>query len=219
MKMNEALLAQLQETFELTKNDIGNDSALSAKGMHFTLRTFEIKGIGHLCLMDMKAMAGIMKMETAVISAETIDMPLFNLDRILVMNRHTQLIEFYDTTLEPQAEEAREGFLRLSNTDPDLKNYDAGEHWYDSILMPYSYMKTAKGNLVRFDTACRNYMSEYIRQAQNAPACNKEDKQKKTYAFAKGLLDAGGPAVNQFRKLFGEETAERIVLKHMYGIN
>ena len=89
MKMNDALLSQLKNSFEITENDIGDDASLSAKGMHFTLRTYEVKDLGHLCLLDMKAMLGLMKMETAVLSAETADLPLFNLDRILVMNKHT----------------------------------------------------------------------------------------------------------------------------------
>lgn len=218
MKMNDALLSQLKNSFEITENNIGDDASLSAKGMHFTLRTYEVKDLGHLCLLDMKAMLGLMKMETAVLSAETADLPLFNLDRILVMNKHTQLIEFYDTLLGPQPAEAAAGYERIRNADARLADYESGEHWYDPILLPYSYMKTAKGNLDRFDHACRSYMNEYICQAKAAPVCDKAEKQEKTFAFAKGLLDNGGPAVNQFRKLFGEETTERLVLHHMYGV-
>ncbi|MCR5794564.1 MAG: hypothetical protein K6G61_04360 [Solobacterium sp.] len=218
MNMNDALLSKLKESFVVTENDTGKDASLSAKGMHFTLRTYEVKDLGHLCLLDMKAMFGLMKMETAVLSAETIDMPLFNLDRISVMKKHTQLIEFYDTLLEPQTAEAAACFERIRNADARLADYESGEHWYDSILLPYSYMKTSRGALNRFDMACRSFMGEYIRQTETAPVCVREEKQKKTFAFAKGLLDAGGPAVDLFRKLFGEETTERLVLHHMYGV-
>ena len=36
--------------------------------------------------------------------------------------------------------------------------------------------------------------------------------------YARTLLEKGGPAVNQFKKLFGEETARRLILGHMYGV-
>ena len=37
--------------------------------------------------------------------------------------------------------------------------------------------------------------------------------------FAVNLYNNGGPAVDQIKKLFGEETAKRLILRHMYGVD
>ena len=57
----------------------------------------------------------------------------------------------------------------------------------------------------------------WLKQAKEAKKCDPAKKQEKINAFAEELVSQGGPAVDQFKKLFGEETARRIVLKHMYG--
>ena len=40
---------------------------------------------------------------------------------------------------------------------------------------------------------------------------------EKIEAFAQKLAANGGSAVNMFTKLFGQETADRMVIHHMYG--
>ena len=66
--MNEQFLEMLKKEYDVTESNIGNDANLSKSGMKFNIRSFEVKGLGHLCLMSMKAMLGLMKMETAVLS-------------------------------------------------------------------------------------------------------------------------------------------------------
>ena len=43
-------------------------------------------------------------------------------------------------------------------------------------------------------------------------------KQAKNRAFAERLFAEGGPAVDQVTKLFGTETARRLILRYMYGV-
>ena len=43
-------------------------------------------------------------------------------------------------------------------------------------------------------------------------------KKEKVAAFAETLFSQGGPAVDTIVKLFGRETAERLILHHMYGV-
>lgn len=217
--MNDMVLKLLEKDFKLRHLNIGNDVHLSAKGMDFVINSYDIEGYGHLCTIAMKAMLGLMKMETAVICAENKDMPLFNMDRIDAMGKHTQIVEMYDNQIHYITEEFFDAFMEIKDKDHNVENYTSGSHWYDDILYPFSYAKTKKGNCEVFDIACENYLKEYLKQAETARTCNVEDKKEKTRQFAQGLLDNGGPAVNQFRKLFGEETTRRIVLKHMYGID
>lgn len=216
MKMNEQLITLLDYTFAMQENDIGEDADLSAKGMHFNIRSFDAPELGHVCTIKMKAMGGIMQMETLVISPEYKDVPLMNFDRVSVPFKNTQMIELYNVLVDDRDDLPPGYFKLLKNTDKDLPDYESGEHWYDDLLAPYSYAKTARGNISRFDTICMNYMNEYLRQLKYAPECDRQARRDKTGEFARQLLDNGGPAVNQFRKLFGEETTERLILKHMY---
>lgn len=216
--MNEKILTKLKEAYEIEEHDIGGDAHLSGKGMKYQLHTYHIKGLGHLCTMKMSAMLGIMKMETAVIAAEEKDVPMMNIDFIEVMGRRTQLVEFYDNQLNPLPEKAQDAYMKIKNSTPELQDYQSGEHWYDSILYPFSYGKVKKGDPAVFDKVCMEYLEEYIRQAKEAPDCDPTAKKARTEAFAQGLLDNGGPAVNTFKKQFGDETTARIVRRHMYGV-
>ena len=216
--MNDQVLEMLKKEFEVKQLNIGDDASLSKKGMKFNMRSFEVKDLGHLFLMDMKAMFGLMKMETAVIASETKDVPLFNIDSISAMGNKTQLVEFYDNQIDPLTEESAERYMKIKESGPELEPYVSGEHWYDPILYPFSYAKKKKGNTEVFDEICRKYVAEYLEQLKTAPECDPEAKKVKTAAFAQGLLDHGGPAVDQFRKLFGEDATKRIVLGHMYGV-
>ena len=219
MKMNEALLSQLKNTYRVVENDIGEDAKLSAKGMTFRLRTFEAEGLGHVCLLSMSGMLGLMQMQTFVLSPETIDLPLLNMDRVSVLSRKTQMVEFYRTLLTPESDDNFAEYMWIKNKDTDLKDYVSGEHWYDSLLAPYSYAKVSTGiSIKRFDRTCSEYMREYIRRCRIEKPCSKEEKMEKTRAFAQQLIDEGGPAVSQYRKLFGDEVTSRIVLHHMYGL-
>ncbi len=214
--MNELLLDRLKKEYEVKQLDIGKDAVLSKKGMRFETAAYDVKGLGHLCTMSMKAMMGLMKMETAVLTAQEKDLPLFNLDRIVAMGKNTQLVEFYDSQIKPLSQEAYDGFMKIKETSEKFEDYVSTERWYDSILYPFTYgQKNGKGKA--FDTVCERYIEEYLKQAKEAEKCDPAKKQEKISAFAQELVSQGGPAVDQFKKLFGEETARRIVLKHMYG--
>ena len=216
--MNELMLESLKKHYEVIPVDIGKDGFLSNKGMNFEIKCYEVKDLGHLCLMKMTAMLGLMKMETAVLSADQRDVPLFNMDRVVVFGNKTQIIELYDSQIEPLSEEDVGRYVRIKKEAPVPKPYEAGEHWYDSLLYPFSYR--AKGRDAKvFDDICQKYIDEYIRQAKAAPKCDHRQKQEKNRVLPEGLVKNGGPAVNQFRKLFGEETARRIVLNRMYGLD
>jgi hypothetical protein len=58
----------------------------------------------------------------------------------------------------------------------------------------------------------------FVSQLKEAPICDFEAKNAKIEAFAQNLATNGGSAVMLFKKLFGEETANRVVIHHMYGV-
>lgn len=210
---------QLSRTYSMKQLDLGADARLSKKGFTFDTESFEITELGHLCIMRMKAMLGLMRMETVILSVTHRDMPLINLDYVKAAGKETQIVELYNTQIASEAEELQEAFRKIRDRDADLADYtSAGTHWYDDILYPCSYHKTGKGVSDRLAGAARDCAGKYLSLLSSAPACDPAEKQDKTRDFTETLLKSGGPAIDQMTRLFGRDTAERMILRHMYGV-
>ena len=54
----------LEKQYALKKEDLGADARLSRKGMVFETEAYEVRDLGHLCILRMNAFLGLMKMET-----------------------------------------------------------------------------------------------------------------------------------------------------------
>ncbi len=216
--LGETVYGLLARRYALKKRDLGADTRLSKSGMTFTTEVYEIPALGQLCLLRMNAMLGLMKMETAVLAVNGKDLPLLNLDWVRALGRETQLVELYDTQLAPYPPEKLAAFEALRARDAELPEPPAaGARWYDAILYPCSYRKAGKGLTERLARAASDYLETYLGQLAEAPACEAAAKKEKTRAFAERLIAEGGPAVDQVTKLFGAETAKRLILRHMYG--
>ena len=210
---------QLSRTYALKQLDLGADARLAKKGFIFETESYEIAGLGHLCIMRMKAMLGLMRMETVVLSVTHKDVPLFNLDYVKAFGKETRMAELYDTQISFEPEDLQKAFRQIQDRDSDLADYASpGAHWYDDILYPCSYHKTGKGVSDRLAGAARDCGGTYISLLASAPPCDPAEKQGKTRYFAETLFASGGPAVDQVTRLFGHDTAERLILRHMYGI-
>ena len=213
------LLRQLSQHYRIHRVDIGEDARLSKNGFVFDTHTYEIKDVGHLCMMNMKAMFGLMRMETVILASTKKDMPLMNMDWIKVPGKQTLLGELYDTQLTPWPEKSQAAFLQISDRDHDLPDYSSGsEHWYDSLLYPCSYHKAGRGIGPRLEASAADFSSLFIRQMAELPACDYEAKKAMIETFAQKLAVNGGSAVKLFTKLFGQETANRMIINHMYGV-
>lgn len=217
--LRDSVLAALERNHTLTQEDLGADACLPAKGMTFETETWEIRGIGHLCVMQMKAFFGLMRMETAVIAPTCVDVPLFNLDWVKALGNETQIAELYDTQLSPWPPECLEAFDFVCGQYADLPDAPSGDaRWYDDILYPCSFHKKGRRLTERMSGAAQDYLTVYAGLLAAAPTCDEQKKAAKVQAFAEQLFAEGGPAVDQVTKLFGEQTGRRLVLQHMYGV-
>lgn len=218
MALRSSVLSALQRDFALRQENLGADAHLSAKGMVFETEAWEIPGVGHLCVMQMNAFFGLMRMETVVIAPTGVDLPLFNLDWVKAFGAETQIAELYDTQLQPWPDECREAFDFACAQYADLPDAPAaGARWYDEILYPCSMHKKGRGLTGRLSRAAQDYLTVYVELLAAAPPCDSAEKAAKVQAFAERLFAEGGPAVNQITKLFGEQTARRLIVRHMYG--
>lgn len=211
--MNERVFTAAAARFSLREKDIGEFARIRGNGMIFAVRAFEAPGAGSLCLMEMRAAAGLMKMETAVFSPTGLDGPLFSMDAITAFGQDTLLMELYDTTLShPDFSALEEIKARYAS----LPAYDPGEHWYDSLRLAPSDYKKGRGIAGACDPYARDYAQRYFALLARCPRCDEAEKKKQNAVFADGLMRSGGPAVKQFCKLLGRDKTEEFLGKVMF---
>ena len=58
----------LKARYGIAEREIGSYSEIRKSGMHFSIRAYEISGIGRMSTITMKAMFGLMRMETIVLT-------------------------------------------------------------------------------------------------------------------------------------------------------
>jgi hypothetical protein len=202
----------------LVRRDLGADAVLSKRGMTFRTEAWRVGDVGHLCIMRMRAFFGLMRMETFIFAPTAVDAPLFNVDWVSAFGTETQIAEFYDVQLEPWSQEHHAKLQAVSDGIADLPDMQSEPHWYDDLLYPFSSAKRGKGMGPRLEQAARDYTAAYVAQLHLSPTCDPAQKREKVRAFAERLYSQGGAAVQQVTKLFGSETARRLVVRCMYGV-
>lgn len=211
--MNDFMLLSAASRFPLRRLDIGDFADIAGKGMRFHTRVYDAEGAGRLCLMEMKAFGGLMKMESAVFSPVTLDGPLFSCDMVDAMGNITLLLELYDTTLSHPAMEA---LGEVKARYAALPAHDPGRHWYDSLRLPVSDFKKAKGQRPAFAEYAGGYNEAYFALLPGCGPADAREKMAANAAYAEGLLKNGGPAVDTFRKILGEEKTAAFLQRYMF---
>ena len=96
----EVMLKAFNERYEVTELDVGEFKTLKVGPMKLNVSQYYIKGVGNLSIMKGKAMLGLMKMDTLILSAFEIDAPIFSYDRIHAMGNDTLIYDLYDSYIE-----------------------------------------------------------------------------------------------------------------------
>ena len=218
INIGQMVIENFQKRYEITRKDMGTDAVLKKGVMAFETETYDIRGYGHLCIMKTKAMLGLMKMETVILVPFEKDVPLIDFDYINVAGRETYLAEFYNCQLEKYPEEYIKELSKCENQYPELEEYDGGQHWYDAWKYYCSCARTARKSTNKFAQLTRAYITTFCRQIDKIGNCDRKQKMARIREYAETLVEKGGPAVNSFKKMFGEEKTGKIVIENMYGI-
>lgn len=214
--MQEVFLSKLHKLYTL-EPIIGNPhKKIDKSGMHFVITTYRVKDLGYLSVIDMKAMLGLMKMESVVLNADTKDLPLFSGDFIQAAGKCTLLEEFYDTMVQPLSEETQAALRAVKARYSKLPPYETGPHWYDSIRYDFTLGATGKELKTLEGKITTEYLDAYLEAAKSAPDVDPAEKKAKTQAYVDGLFNNGGPAVDQFKKLLGDEAAREVFEKYVF---
>ena len=77
--------------FTLKKLDIGRYAKRRSRGIVFNTEVYQIDDIGQVSIMRLKALMGLIKMESAIFTVKNKDVPLFNIDWIRAFGKETMI--------------------------------------------------------------------------------------------------------------------------------
>ena len=207
-------ISALKEKYTVTNRDLGNYAIIKKKGMKFLISGYEVKGIGNVSTMQMSAMFGLMKMKMMVFTPLDVDAPLFSYDYINAMGNETLLLELYNTQLSDINVSALD---KVKADFSSLPDYDLGTHWYDYLKLSPSLAKKSKKVTAEYQKLCDKFFHTYITLLEQAPVCDRTQKQTKVREYTNGLLSNGGPSTDQFIKMIGTDATRDLFTKYIFS--
>ena len=215
--MIDEILTALKRAFPVEEVDLGSRAVQKVKPMKFALRQFKIGGVGNLFVMQGKALLGLMKMDTVILTPLFVDAPLYSYDRIFAMGRDTMLQEFYDIRLEKNGQENLDRIAGRRAMIAGMAEHDPGRHWYDSMLLPESVFRKGRSCKAQADAYELAVLGDFIDLLKAAPACDEALKRAKANTYVNGLFENGGPSTDAFVKAIGREEARRLFGQVIFG--
>lgn len=211
--MKDWFLNEVRKHWKLTEMDLGEYAQIKKGGMHFHMQAYMAEGAGKLFLMDMKALGGMMKMETVTFTPTSLDGPILSGDAVWALGKSTLVLELYDTTLSHPDFKALGAIKEIYAS---LPSYDPGNPAYYRLRLPESDYKRGRKIKDALRVMAEEYGEAYFRALKSCDVISMQEKQKKNAEFSEMLYACGGPAVNQFKKMIGEEKTKEFLVKYMY---
>lgn len=214
--MKDKLLNLVNSAFPIEERDVKEFKIVKKFPFRFDVSAYEIKDVGNMSYMKMKAMGGLMKMDSLIITPFYKDMPLLSFDVISIGNKLIVLLEMYDTRINKDVN--FDTITNIKNKYSYLKDEKVEPNWYDSIKLPQSLKRSAsKKQLADINNLVSEYVSEYLNIVNASKSCDKNEKQIHNKKYSDGLLNNGGPSTDVFIKLFGKEKTEELFGNYLFG--
>lgn len=197
---------------KLVAKDVSPWQTFSGKGMKFQLQSYDWEGCACVSYLSMRAFLGLMKMETLICTPYAKDLPMYSYDKIIAFGKKSLLLEVYDTQVEP---------VDLSSMDAvkesykDLKDKQPKPAWYDSLrLSPSTFKEGKEERLAQLATAMT---TAYLDLFATAREVDRAVKTARNRTYVEGLISNGGPAINAVRGMIGDEAAETLFRRFLFG--
>ena len=210
--MNGSVVDLFAQRGNLVAKDVSPWQTFSGKGMKFQLQSYDWDGCACVSYLSMRAFLGLMKMETLICTPYTKDLPIYSYDKIIAFGKKSLLLEVYDTQVEP---------VDLSSMDAvkesykDLKDKQPKPAWYDSLRLSPSIFKEGKEEkLAQLATAMTTAYLDLFATAREVDRAVKTDRNR---TYVEGLISNGGPAINAVRGMIGDEAAETLFRRFLFG--
>lgn len=209
----ELMLNILKEKYEVQQLDVKDFKNLKVGPMKLKVSQYYIKGIGNLSIMTGKAMMGLMKMDTLILSAFEVDAPIFSYDRIHAMGNDTLIYDLYDSYVEKSDISPLQ---KVIDKYQDIPNKDPGVHWYDDIRLPEAILKKDKGN-AKVQELAMEYFEEFINLLPTFKVCDPVIKKPLVDKYTQGLLDNGGASTDMFIEKLGKEKTTQLFKEVLFA--
>ncbi len=194
--------AVLKERFELREITPGKYRTMGSPMMRFRLEQYEVEGLGNLCVLRTKAMLGLMKLVTVVVTPSSgKNVPFLLIDTMDMGKKHLCYVEYYDCTA---AGADRDLLLAAGAPYADVADYAEKPAWYVSERMAGSLIKT--GDRARLEQMALDALAAYREQAAAAPV--KAENIPGLRAFQRRMVREGNPSTAALTRTLGKEGAE-----------
>lgn len=214
------MIELIGKKYPLTEVNLGANAIQKISPITFKLRQFKVEGIGNLSIMEGKALFGLMKMDTLILTANQVDAPLFSYDRILAMGNDTLITEFYDTMLDNTTDVYKEHMDKISALKSLLSAvpaHDLGSHWYDNIKHSASVSHRGKKCADIYNKYVSEVTAAYLELLKAAPAVDPTEKNNSNATYVNGLFENGGPSTDAFVKKIGKDAARKLFETVIFG--
>ena len=195
-------LAVVKERFELREVTPEKYRTMGSLMMRFHLEQYEVEGLGNLCVLRTKAMLGLMKLTTVVVTPNTgKNVPFLLIDTMDMGKKHLCYVEYYDCTADGADKDL---ILAASAPYADVADYAEKPAWYVSERMAGSLIKT--GEKARLEQMAADALKAYTEQAAAAPV--KPENLPGLKAFQQRMVQEGNPSTAALTRTLGKEGAE-----------
>ncbi len=210
--MNNSIVDLFAQRGKLIAKDVSPWQTFSGKGMKFQLQSYDWEGCACVSYLSMRAFLGLMKMETLICTPYTKDLPIFSYDKIKAFGKKSLLIEVYDTQVESVDLSTMD---RVKESYKDLKDKHPKPAWYDSLrLSPSTFKEGPEAQLTQLATSMT---TAYLNLFPTAHEVDRDVKTAKNRLYVEGLISNGGPAINAVRGMLGDEAAETLFRRFLFG--
>lgn len=192
----------LKERFELREITPEKYRTMGSAMMRFQLEQYEAEGLGNLCVLNTKAMLGLMRLTTVVVTPNTgKNVPFLLIDTMDMGKKHLCYVEYYDCT---GSGADRDLLLAAGAPYADVADYAEKPAWYVSERMAGSLIKT--GDRARLEQMALDALTAYREQAAAAPV--KAENLPGLKAFQQRMVREGNPSTAALTRTLGKEGAE-----------
>ena len=210
--MNNSIVDLFAQRGKLIAKDVSPWQTFSGKGMKFQLQSYDWEGCACVSHLSMRAFLGLMKMETLICTPYTKDLPIFSYDKIKAFGKKSLLLEVYDTQVESVDLSTMD---RVKESYKDLKDKHPKPAWYDSLrLSPSTFKEGPEAQLTQLATSMT---TAYLNLFPTAHEVDRDVKTAKNRLYVEGLISNGGPAINAVRGMLGDEAAETLFRRFLFG--
>ncbi len=210
--MNGSVVDLFAQRGNLVAKDVTPWQTFSGKGMKFQLQSYDWDGCACVSYLTMRAFLGLMKMETLICTPYAKDLPIFSYDKIIAFGKKSLLLEVYDTQVDPVDLSAMDA---VKESFGDLKDEHPKPAWYDSLrLSPSTFKKGPGPRLAQLATAMTTAYLDLFGTARDVDRAVKTERNR---TYVEGLISNGGPAINAVRGMLGDEAAETLFRRFLFG--